>query len=211
MVDAWELIFGLMTIKDTKDTICFLMVASYVIIYQETMFLLAPTFPIGIILFIFHNYYYEVKFKRPKNTYMRNMKLIQAIMQLTGDMIEMQHYVVENFFYWKSKEKTLLTLNLCLVKSLLLVPLMVIPVRYFIVLGLWGIVSLSSPFCVACGQAIIQILLEYGIIFERYLPVYMTELHERLENSVWIPRIFYILSWLPFVNRLVPSKKAKTD
>ena len=126
-------------------------------------------------------------------------------------MIEMQHYVVENFFYWKSKEKTLLTLNLCLVKSLLLVPLMVIPVRYFIVLGLWGIVSLSSPFCVACGQAIIQILLEYGIIFERYLPVYMTELHERLENSVWIPRIFYILSWLPFVNRLVPSKKAKTD
>ena len=53
------------------------------------MFLLAPLFPIGIILFIFHNYYYEVKFKRPKNTYVRNMKLIQAIMQLTGDMIEM--------------------------------------------------------------------------------------------------------------------------
>ena len=31
-------------------------------------------------LFIFYNYFYEVKFKRPPNTYMRNMRLLQTIM-----------------------------------------------------------------------------------------------------------------------------------
>ena len=62
-----------MTIKVPIDTICFLLVASYVLTYQETMLLFVP---VGIIIFIFHNYYYEVKFKRPKSTYVRNMKLI---------------------------------------------------------------------------------------------------------------------------------------
>lgn len=154
-MDTWELIYGLITIKNTSETIVFLMSISYVIAYQETMFLFVPLIPVGVIIFIFHNYYYEVKFKRPKSTYVRNMKLIQAIMSITGDAFEMQHYILDNFFYWKNKEKTLLTLNVCLAQIILLVPLMFFPVRYVIILLLWGIVSLSSPFCVACGQAII--------------------------------------------------------
>ena len=80
MVSVYEGIHGLITIKDTRDTISFLCVATYAIIYQETMIQLAPFFPILVILFIFYNYYYEVKFARPKSTYKRNMKLILMIM-----------------------------------------------------------------------------------------------------------------------------------
>ena len=40
------------------------------------MFLMLPVFPLAIILIIFYNYYYEVKFKRPKTTYLRNLRLL---------------------------------------------------------------------------------------------------------------------------------------
>ena len=119
------------------------------------MFLFIPLIPVAVIFFIFHNYYYEAKFKRPKSTYMRNMKMIQGIMTIVSDAFEMQHYFLDNYFYWKSKEKTLFTLNICLIQVILLVPMMFFPIRYVVVLLLWGIVSLSSPFCVACGQAIV--------------------------------------------------------
>ena len=88
LVSAYEGVHGLITIRDTRDTISFLCVATYAIIYQETMMRLAPFFPFLVILFIFYNYYYEVKFARPKSTYKRNMKLIQMIMQTTGDSFE---------------------------------------------------------------------------------------------------------------------------
>ena len=50
--------------------------------------MLTPLFPLAIILFIFYTYYYEVKFKRPKTTYLRNLRLLQTIMQVTGDAFE---------------------------------------------------------------------------------------------------------------------------
>lgn len=76
-------------------------------------------------------------------------------MQYTGDFFEVQYYILENFFYWKSKEKTLLTLNICLVITVALIPLWVIPLRYLVAIGLWLLVSLSSPFCVAVGRSIL--------------------------------------------------------
>ena len=133
---------------------------------------------------------------------MKNMKLIQAIMQHTGDMFEVQYYILENFFYWKSKEKTLLTLNLSLISFVALVPLWVIPLRYLIVAGLWLIVSLSSPFCVAVGRSILQLLIEYGIVLERMVPTYMTDLMERIDK-VYIPRAQRIMRWIPFLCRWV--------
>lgn len=50
--------------------------------------MMIPLFPLAIILFIFYAYYYEVKFKRPKTTYVRNLRLLQTIMQVTGDAFE---------------------------------------------------------------------------------------------------------------------------
>jgi hypothetical protein len=125
-------------------------------------------------------------------------------MKVTGDTTEVQYYILENFFFWHSKEKTLLTLNMCLIAFIGLLPMLIIPVRYFIVAGLWGIVSLSSPLCIAISKSLIQIMMEYGIVLERTLPVYTTDLLDRIEN-VYIPRTLAILRWVPIVRRYVPS------
>jgi hypothetical protein len=76
VVSVWDAIFGLMTIRDTRDTLTFLMVMTYALVYQETVVKLIPFFPLLGIVFVFYNYYYEVEFKRPRATVIRNMKLI---------------------------------------------------------------------------------------------------------------------------------------
>lgn len=126
------------------------------------------------------------------------------MMQITGDSIEVQYYMLENFFYWHSKEKTLLTLNMCVLAFAGLVPVLLIPLRYFIVIGLWGAIAQNSPFCVAVGKSIIQISMEYGIVLERTLPTYMGDLLDQIEN-VYIPRTLAILRWVPIVRRYVPA------
>ena len=52
------------------------------------MIKLLPFVPLLLIAFIFYNHFYEREFKRPPNTYVRNMKLVQAIMSLTGDVFD---------------------------------------------------------------------------------------------------------------------------
>mmetsp|Transcript_7459 Transcript_7459/g.12609 ORF Transcript_7459/g.12609 Transcript_7459/m.12609 type:complete len:500 (-) Transcript_7459:99-1598(-) len=203
LVSLIDYIYHVFTIRDTRETLTVLSALTYAIIYQETVMRLAPLLPILVILFIFHNYYYEVKFERPKTTYVRNMKLVQAIMTFTGDSIEVQYYVLENFFYWKNKESTLFTLNACLLGVLGLVPLWLIPLRYFIVLGIWGGVGAQSPFFMAIARSLLELALEYGIILETFLPSYMNDLHYRVE-FVYIPRLVRVWRWLPLLNRLIP-------
>jgi hypothetical protein len=144
-----------MTIRNSRDTLTFLALVSYALIYQETMIKLIPLVPIFVILFIFYNYFYEVEFKRPKLTLIKNFKFLQATMSITGDMFEIQYYIIEHFFFWKSKELTLMNLNILLLSFFGALPLYIIPIRYLLVFGLWFTVSLSSPFCVALGQAIL--------------------------------------------------------
>lgn len=155
-------------------------------------------------MFIFYNQFYNREFKRPKSTYVRNIKLVQAIMTLMGELFDFQYYFIEHCFYWKTPEKTLLTLNTCLFAFLGALPLLLVPLRYVVVLGMWGFVASFSPFLVAVGQAIAQIMIEYGIVFERLAPGYMTEFHHRFE-TVYIPRLIYFLSWIPYVNRYLPE------
>ena len=76
VVAAWEYMYGLMTIKNSRDTLTFLFTVSYAIIYQETMVKMIPFIPILIILFIFYNYFYEIEFKRPKMTLLKNFKFL---------------------------------------------------------------------------------------------------------------------------------------
>mmetsp|Transcript_17866 Transcript_17866/g.27634 ORF Transcript_17866/g.27634 Transcript_17866/m.27634 type:complete len:80 (-) Transcript_17866:1347-1586(-) len=62
LVNMLDAIYQIFTIKDTKTTIAFLLVVSYAIIHQETVMKLLPFAPLGIILFIFYNYYYQIEF-----------------------------------------------------------------------------------------------------------------------------------------------------
>ena len=121
-------------------------------------------------------------------------------MSLTGDIFDFQYYLIENCLYWKSSEKTLLTLNTMLMGFVGALPLLFISLRYVVVLGMWGFVAMHSPFFMALAQAIVQILIEYGIVFERKTPVLMTQFYFRLEH-VYIPRVKYFMSWVPYANR----------
>jgi hypothetical protein len=123
-------------------------------------------------------------------------------MQYTGDLFEVQYYILENFFFWKSKEKTLLTLNLCMIGFLGMIPLWIIPLRYLVVAGLWLTVSMSSPFCMAIFRSLLQLGMEYGIVLERVVPTYMSELFERID-TVYIPRAQRVMRWIPIVRRYV--------
>ena len=109
-------------------------------------------------------------------------------MQLTGDMFEVQYYILDNFFFWKNKEKTLLTQNILLGVSFASIPIIFIPFRFIILIGIWGAVGMNSPFFVAVLKSFIQILLEYGLVIERSLPNYMEKFNYNLEYA-WIPRV----------------------
>lgn len=69
LVSAYNLIFNLITIKNTRDTVTFLLVLSYMIVYIDTIVCLIPIIPLIVIMFIFYNYYYEIKFVKPKTNY----------------------------------------------------------------------------------------------------------------------------------------------
>lgn len=129
------------------------------------------------------------------------------IMQMTCEMLDGQCYFLQNYIFWDSKEKTLMTINLCVVACFGIIPVLFIPIRYFIVAGLWGLVSLSSPFCKAIGQAILQLAIEYEIGRR------LSEIYERFENGQFH---FYsivgtFLSWIPFLKRLAEIVKQKQE
>jgi hypothetical protein len=81
-------------------------------------------------------------------------------MRLHGDATEVQYYILENYFYWKNKEKTLYTLNLCVLAIFALIPLWIIPIRYIIVGGMWIGVASNSPFFMALFKSLVQLGLE---------------------------------------------------
>lgn len=54
-----------------------------------------------------------------------------------------------------------------------MLPLIVIPVRYLMVAGMWGLTSLSSPFCIYVGKSFLEVGLEYAIVMERIAPAYI--------------------------------------
>ena len=125
---------------------------------------------------------------------------------MTGDGIEMQYYLMEHFVYWKSKEKTLFTLNICLLASLGSIPLVLIPIRYLMVAGLWGLTALSSPFFMAVGKAVLTVALEYAFVIERLAPSYIDTFLINLYTK-YIPTIHAFLRWIPLVNGYIPSEQ----
>jgi hypothetical protein len=47
--------------------------------------------PMGLVVFIFYNFYLKRQFKRPEVNYIKNMRLIQMIMGQTHEIIAMAY------------------------------------------------------------------------------------------------------------------------
>jgi hypothetical protein len=104
LVLAWEYLYGLFTVRDTHDTLSFLLISTYCIIYYENLIWLFPLAPLAIILYIFYNQFYDRKFNKPKITLIKNIKLMHGLMQMSNDGFEVIYYVIDNCLFWKSKE-----------------------------------------------------------------------------------------------------------
>ncbi len=75
------------------------------------------------------------------------MRLVQLIMGLTSDATDNMFEFIEEFLYWKNPDKTM-----GLIKEMLKLPipigigLLFLPIRYFIVAGIWITAAKNSPF-----------------------------------------------------------------
>ena len=76
LVSACDVLYSLFTVEDTRTTISFLLVVTYALIYMETIICLLPVVPLVLTIFIFYNYFYEVRYTRAPNLFVRNMRMI---------------------------------------------------------------------------------------------------------------------------------------
>ena len=72
-VQGYETIYDIFKMKSVKTTLLFLQIATWVIIFYEWALALLP---IGLVIFIFYNFYFKRSFKRPETDYLKNMRFI---------------------------------------------------------------------------------------------------------------------------------------
>ena len=77
LVMTYEYVFSVFTIQSPKETVFFLNIATLVILFYEIALALAP---VGLVMFIFYNFYFKRDFKRPQPYYLKNMRFIQMMM-----------------------------------------------------------------------------------------------------------------------------------
>lgn len=116
-------------------------VASYIILYQERFVVFLPVLPVLGIAFILQNMLLRRKYQKPKNNYLRNFKFIQGIITQVSALVDRVNEITEDFVYWRNPNKTMLTLNallLAAVGSFAFIFLNPLPLRIYIVIGVWA-------------------------------------------------------------------------
>jgi hypothetical protein len=150
LVSAWDGLYSICTLQNTQYSITVFAILSYSIIFFEHAIFVLSFAPFGLIAFIMSNMGSRKKFQRPPNTYVRNMKIIQALLNLISDLIEAIYGLIDDCIYWRNYTKTLLTLN-----ALILIPLAiwmfilvlpVLPIRYILAVAVWTPAILNGDF-----------------------------------------------------------------
>jgi hypothetical protein len=141
-VRGYEHLYEIFKMKNIKDTLLFLMTATWIIIFYEWALALSP---IGLVIFIFYNFYFKKQFKKPEIDYIKNVRFIQMMMGQGSDQIKIAYEFIEDFLFWREPDKAQM-----LVKELLKLPIPILlglyyaPFRYFIVLGMWTLALSNS-------------------------------------------------------------------
>lgn len=73
LVQGYEFIFHIFKMKNIKDTLLFLNIATWVILFYEWAIALSP---VGLVIFIFYNFYFKKQYKRPDTDYIKNVRFI---------------------------------------------------------------------------------------------------------------------------------------
>ena len=153
LVSFWDFAYGLVTMRNTAVSFYTFAALSYSILHIEWAIFIASFAPLGLIGFILNNLRERKKFIRPPNTYVRNVKLVQAIMNLTSDLIDGLYEQIDDFIYWRNTQKTMVMLNALLLTTvaiwigLLVMPFL--PMRHILAVGIWLPLLANSDFAIS--------------------------------------------------------------
>ena len=141
IVGIWDFFYKLMTLEDTKFSVTCFTCLSFTILYFEHALILFSLLPLCLIAFILTNLQDRNKFPRPANTYVRNMKFVQGLINLISDWIELAYDLIQDYFYWRNQYKTMVMLNCLLVAPFgiwaLVLVMPVIPIRHLLAAAVW--------------------------------------------------------------------------
>jgi hypothetical protein len=113
--------------------------------------------PVVLVIFTFFNFYKKRKFQKPEINYIKNMRFIQMMMGQASDGVTLAYEFIDDFIYWKQPDKSII-----LIKEALKLPIVIfigmyyVNIRSLMVLGIWGIALLNSPFAMTLATIIVH-------------------------------------------------------
>jgi hypothetical protein len=145
LVYAYEFMHGVVTLEgNVRENVLWLVLFSNVILWWELAITLMP---LALAAFIYFNLYRKRKYERPPADILKNMRFIQLAMGDFSDLVHVIYSFLQDYLYWGMPEKThellraLIKLPLALFFSLYLLPL-----RIFLIIGMWAVALSHSPF-----------------------------------------------------------------
>lgn len=144
VADIVEYLDHVMNFIDTKDTILFLLVATFILYTYQWALIYLP-----LLLIIKALYVSTTKEKYPerKLNFKRSYRMIQRTMKDTSDYVEFFDLFMKNYVYWHSREKTLkMIVEMAKLSACGIVIILFIPFNYVLILGLWYKVFQRSHF-----------------------------------------------------------------
>ena len=155
--------------------------------------------PFALVLFIFFNFFKKQTFTRPHPDYIKNMRMVQMIMGQTSDLVKALYDFIDDFLYWKDPQKSVTLIKEALKLPLpLMIALFWLPLRYFLVLGMWAGAAQSSPFFTSVINITVLKGQEAYVEFDaKYLQHWLQELRAHI-MSLRVPLYttrFFVTVW----------------
>lgn len=179
VVYAYEFLYGVMTLREGKESVMWLVIISNLILYWELAISCAPA---GVIGFIYYNLYRKKKYFRPSADILKNMRFIQLSMGHFSDMVHLVYAFLEDYVFWGSPDKTMLLLkNLIKMPLPIMVTLYFMPLRLFMILALWFAALSHSPYWVSVFTIVQEKRLEGYYTFQK---TYLSQIVSGIKNYI---------------------------
>lgn len=141
---------------DTRLNVLWLVLFSNVIFLWE---LAVSLMPLGLAAFIYFNLYRKRKYVKPSADILKNMRFIQLAMGHFSDVVHLIYSFIEDYVFWGQPDRTHEILREILKLPVpIAITLYFLPLRMFLILGMWLATMSHSPFC----MSIFRILKDKG-------------------------------------------------
>ena len=132
--DVVEYLDHVSNFNDTKDTLLFLLISTFVLYtYKYAMIYI----PMLLILKILHAFTSQKEYTERTLNFKRSYCIIQRSMKDTSEMVEFFDLFMKNYIYWGDKDKTELLLIELIKLSLFGIVMIYLPFNYLLIIILW--------------------------------------------------------------------------